>query len=99
MGIGLAVWVMGCGPSAAVQLLTGASSTCAAGPDNDYVLGSLSAGPASATMIRGPERWSIPANVVDDQLFFARPSVVAVMWPEGYTGRWVGGQIEVLDVD
>ena len=100
LALGLAV--LGCS-LLPVHLLTGGAMSCSPFPD-DAAVGTLVADPWHGTVIK-LEFVSIslahtggPAGTLEPGPRPTPRDVIPVMWPEGFTGRWVsGGQIEVRD--
>ena len=82
----------------AVQLLTGGSAGCSAGPQ-PVVEGPLLADPKNGTAIQ-VERSGIRGGGGPNETLFTPPNALTepVMWPTGFTGRRTsGGEVEVLD--
>jgi hypothetical protein len=85
LGAMLALAVAGCGlaPDRSVQLLTYDRNGCYVGP----LVGELVADPTYGTSVL-VHPWGLESS-----------RVVSVAWPSGYSGRYVGSEIEVVAPD
>jgi hypothetical protein len=95
--LAVALLLAGCGsllPPGPVHLLTGDPSVVVGGPSScfmDTAEGPLTADPTYGTLIEIRHEEII---VGDEESPYPR---LPVVWLPGFTGRWVGSEVEVLD--